>query len=219
MKNMKKFMVIAVLLITAAALGLYIKNSIEKKQEQEIAEYYTTQNDAFFISDTYSYGVNRIDCTVYRTLEDSNYDSLLYAWLLIYEQETGNVLTIGEIEEYLSQEFEEDGTRRLYINYENENIQNYIEFVRQMWQKTREQVANIPRDELQNIPWEERSYRDFDNRLSSAYYALPEEIREQYHWRTNMPFELVEEIVEKVYNPEYEMQLDEFLLQEVGIDT
>ena len=214
MKNARKFIIIILFLVAAILVGLYLKNNIEKKQEQEIANYYSVQNDAFFISDTYSYGVNRIDCTVYRTLEDSNYDAQLYAWVIIYEQETGNVLTIEEIEEYLSQEFEEDGTRRLYINYENENIQNYIEFVRQMWQKTREQVANIPRDELQNIPWEERSYRDFDNRLSSAYYALPEEIREQYHWRTNMPLPIVEEMVKKVYNPDYEMQIDAFLLQE-----
>ena len=214
MKNMKKFMVIAVLLITAAALGLYIKNSIEKKQEQEIAEYYTTQNDAFFISDTYSYGVNRIDCTVYRTLEDSNYDAQLYAWVIIYEQETGNVLTIEEIEKYLSQEFEEDGTRRMYFNYENENIQGYVEFMKAMWDKSTVQINTLPIEELDNLTWEQRSYFLFSSRLSSTYYALPDEIREAYHWRTNMPLPIVEEMVKKVYDPEYEMQLDAFLLQE-----
>ena len=214
MRNNKKIVVTIVSIILVVLIWMFLKNGMEKQEKQEIANYYTIQNAAFFITDKYLLDRTLLEETIYQSYASINMKSNLFSWLLIYEQETGNMLTIEEIEEYLSQEFEEDGTRRLYVNYENENIQSYVEFMWQMWQKTREQVATIPRDELQNIPWEERSYRDFDNRLSSAYYALPEEIREQYHWRTNMPLPIVEEMVKKVYNPEYEMQMDEYLQQD-----
>ena len=216
MKSVKKstLALIAVfLLVAVAAIPRYMKYQKLKKEEQ-IATNYELQNDAFFITSLYTYGSSQDPVrTIHYTMEENNQIPRLYAWLLIYEQETGNVLTIGEIEEYLSQEFEEDGTRRMYVNYENENIQDYVEFMKALWDKTKEQANMYNLEERRNIPWEDRGYSMINNRLSSAYDSLPQEIKEQYNW-TNMPFELVEEIVEKVYNPEYEMQLDAFLLQE-----
>ena len=216
MKKVKKstFAIIAVfLVIVAITVPQYVKYQNVKKEEQ-IATCYELQNDAFLITSLYIYAAfDDPSRTVYYTLEENELIPLLYAWTLIYEQETGNALTIAEIEEYLSREFEEDGTRRLYVNYENENIQGYVEFMKYMWDKTRAQVEMYNLEELRNIPWEDRGYAMINSRLGIVYDNLPEEIKEQYNW-TNMPFELVEEIVKKVYNPEYEMQLDAFLLQE-----
>ena len=216
MKSVKKS-TLALIAVFFVIIAISVPTFIgyrKAKNEEQIATSYELQNDAFFITGEYVYVNIKIDGATYQAYENIEFEPLLYAWTLIYEQETGIMLTLEEVEEYLSQEFEQDGTRRLYNNYENENIQGYVEFMKALWDKATEQIATIPRDELSNLPWEERSHITFSNRLNTAYRNLPEEIKEQYNW-TNLPFPIVEEMVKKVYDPDYEMQLDEFLLQEV----
>ena len=216
MKNAKRALLILLsVVLLFVTLNWYIKGREDKeilKQEQELANHYTLQNNAFFITGRYVYNTsNDPESTQYYPLKETKLKPLLYAWLLVYEQETGNILTLEEVEEYLSREFEEDGTRRLYTDYENENIQGYIEFMEAMWGKTRAQTeARVLNPELpgpDGVPWEERSYATIDKRLRDIYSMLPEVVKENYWW-TDLPLSIIEEMVKKVYDPEYEMQLE-----------
>lgn len=65
----------------------------------------------------------------YVYLPFSEYDrNYLYCFLAYYEQQTGNTLTVEEIKDYLSQEYEEDGTLRLFNNGRHPKILEYIKW-------------------------------------------------------------------------------------------
>ena len=227
MKNAKRVILILLsITLVFITVNLYTKDKEKQeilRQEQEIAHYYDMQNDAFFIADEYISSYQSPLYGVYYPYEDVISRTDLYAGLLIYERETGNVLTLEEIEEYLSQEFEEDGTRRLYINYEEADIQGYVEFMRRMMDKSVQQYEewraqldpNIPIEEQpQPEMWEDRGLTAIYNRMLFQFLPLRTEFEAVgYGWST-LPLPVVEEFVNKAYDPEYEMQLDAFLLQE-----
>ena len=225
MKNAKRVILILLrITLVFITVNLYTKDKEKQeilRQEQELSNYYNLQNDAFFINSEYvTWSEYPID-NVYQPYGEIQYIPYLYTGLLIYERETGNVLTLEEIEEYLSQEFEEDGTRRLYINYEEADIQGYVEFMKDMWDKSVQQFEEweaqldptIPRSEQpQPEMWEDRGLHVIYQRMAILALYLPEEFSE-YRF-TDLPLPVMEELLKKAYDPEYEMQLDAFLLQE-----
>ena len=221
MKNAKRIILILLsILLILGTVNWYVKDKERKellKQEQEIAHYYDMQNDAFFISTEYISNNQSPLYEVYFPYEDVRSRVDLYVGLLIYERETGNVLTLEEVEEYLSQEFEEDGTRRLYINYEEADIQGYVEFMRMMMDKSVQQHEewraqldpNIPIEEQpQPEMWEDRGLTAIYNRILFQFLPLRTEFEAAGYGWTNLPLPIIEEFVKKAYDPEYEMQLE-----------
>lgn len=214
-KWIKASIVLAVVLSLFLTAFLIRKTVLDRKEQ--IARYYTLQNYAFCITGRYIFDHGDNDSAVYQPYEKVMYETQLYAWLLIYERETGNHLTLSDIEEYLSQQYEEDGSLRLYINHEN--ICGYVNFMREMWDKSMEQ-ANAwyddgehlkPREERRPMySWEDRGLIIIQDRLMSAYHDLPDEFADYYF--SQLPLPVIDELVKRVYDPDYEMQLDGLLI-------
>ena len=78
----------------------------------------------------------------------------MHRLILFYWQETGVILDQEMIREYFSQEFEADGSRRLYNNGNHPEIQSFVEW---MWdgcaERWREFTVNH-REEMLTILWD-----------------------------------------------------------------
>lgn len=64
-----------------------------------------------------------------RGLNDFEINDAVYLALKMYELETGNVVTWEIVADYHSQEFEPDGTRRLYNNGNHPEIQAFVDWM------------------------------------------------------------------------------------------
>lgn len=93
-----------------------MERRLESERQAEIDMVYKNQNTHLHI---------RRDRTEYLPYDDYHINELL-ADLLCYEIETGNVLTYEDIIEYLSSEYEPDGSLRLYNNGNWPEIEAYM---------------------------------------------------------------------------------------------
>ena len=109
----------------------------------------------------------------------------IYINLVLYEKQTGNILTYEQISDYLSQEFEDDGEVRIWTNGHHPEIAEYLE-------------------------WASRSVGrgDFLDDFLAIYdaYAIENEGFPIGHWRL-LPLEMVHEILRKEADPDYVMDL------------
>ncbi len=112
----KKVIVIAVLLVCAAVLGcgLYLYNERKKESKEFVlAIDYKHQNKMF---PRIKGEVNEYKYMDYDAIDEPE----LYVRLTVYNKEHSGEeqLSIEEVEEYLSNEYNEDGTLRIYNGYE-----------------------------------------------------------------------------------------------------
>ena len=59
----------------------------------------------------------------------------IYLLMIYYEQRTGNVLPYETVIDFFSEEFEPDGTRRLYDNGRHPEIQMFVEWMHEDWSR------------------------------------------------------------------------------------
>lgn len=156
--------------IGVGVFGMYIipqREVIEMEREQKMA--YTQVNAAFLqIGDTW---LTRVDLDieeegVYRPLpkvdlEVNNFGILvgIYVLLLMYEMETGKVLTYEMAIDYFSQEYEPDGSLRLHNNGKHPEINAFVEW---MWA---------------GGYWR-RTYDRFNEAMRSAFYTYSRDNRD-----------------------------------------
>jgi len=66
------------------------------------------------------------------TINDFGIDARMYLHLIWYERETGNVLPFEMVVDYFSQEFEPDGSPRLYNNGNHPEVEAFVNW---MWEE------------------------------------------------------------------------------------
>ena len=59
----------------------------------------------------------------------------IYLLMIYYEQRTGNILPYEVVVDFFSDEFEPDGTRRLYDNGRHPEIQMFVEWMHEDWSR------------------------------------------------------------------------------------
>jgi hypothetical protein len=183
--NKKSTFIIALLLVLIIGIfTVYVKNKNEKEEQRQlaIAEAYTRINRVLYVhSDCYTlFNPN--------TYTDDNINNAIYLDLTFYEKQTGVILTYEELREYFSQEYEEDGSLRLYDNGLHLEIEAYVDWA------------------IENS--EERlAYQDEINRLWGVYFR---EHRDEGFETTPLHYwsiETLDELIKKEADPEYEMNL------------
>ncbi len=137
MKKWIERVVILVLVVgsvaAAYAYGIHRQNvaeqqRIEEQEQRMRKQLYYIQNTAFHINGLD--GVSPDEQYEYQPYSANPLrgEKALYLDLVCYQLETGNVVTLEDVKEYLSQEYEEDGTFRLYNNGRHEEIKHFIEW-------------------------------------------------------------------------------------------
>jgi len=124
-------MVAAVVTASASAFLLHRHS----RQQEAVKEAYIRVHYAFCMGDgTYSIFLDEGLLTCYTPLdvpEDANAYGVyfrLYFALKLYKSETGRTIAYRTAADYLSEEFEPDGTRRLYNNGLHPEIEEYVEW-------------------------------------------------------------------------------------------
>jgi hypothetical protein len=121
-----------------------------------------------------------------------------YLALKLYKKETGLTLTYEELKDYLSQEYEPDGTLRLYNNGRHPEIESYVEW---MWEH-REEAEDYAK-QLEIIYF--RYWREHRDEVSA------DDVRVFY----SLSPQMYDELAKKEADPDYEMDL--VSLQEQGL--
>ena len=114
----------------------------EEAEQRRIAETYLRLNYAFWlggVGDLERFGIEWAlqfdgEYLPFRELNEFGVRISTYLILKKYELETGNTLSFETVLEYFSQEFEPDGSLRLYNNGKHPEIQAFVEW---MWEGMR----------------------------------------------------------------------------------
>ena len=159
MKKGKKIILAILLFLALAFLSLFIihrhheeRNRREQEQERErVQNAYIRVNAAFITIRNWGLeggkagGFIQIPSLVW--LENNHgIIFVLYTRLLFYRHETGVELTYEKMLDYFSQEYEEDGTLRLYNNGKHPDVQAFVEW---MWEGGSERWDDAQRYEGQ----------------------------------------------------------------------
>jgi hypothetical protein len=120
----------------------------------------------------------------------------IYLALKLYEKETGKFLAYETVMEYMAEEYEPDGTLRLYNNGKHPEVEGYVEWA-----------------------WGDRKkIEKYMNRLSGLYYEYRSELEEDVFKGTlfySLSPQMYDELAKKEADPNYEMDL--LSLQEQGL--
>ena len=143
MKLTKKKIVVIFILVVTCIIGFFVVRGVILSQREaaiimEQREAYARVNYAFrnatslHTIDIEEYGEYRLLDQHHLQKNDFGIIADVYLLLLMYEIETGNILEYDTVIEYFSQEFEPDGSLRLYNNGNHPEIQAYVEW---MWEE------------------------------------------------------------------------------------
>ncbi|MDO5649993.1 MAG: hypothetical protein Q4G11_05250 [Gallicola sp.] len=173
-------------IIALIAITLFSVYKIRTNNQKELETSYFRQNGAFImkpINDNYTSTIlDQNFSKQFEAYENIESKSMLYAYLQLFEKETGVVLSFDEIKDYLSQEFNTDGSRRASKDYPK--IQAYIDFIWGEHEKEKVKVIEIEGPSLLTL------YR------RSLIEAM-EELREPYRYMSLMtvPLDQMEKMV------------------------
>ena len=141
-----------VVIISSVILGAFrIYEHREREAERRISETYLRVN-ILQHAPYNSYPTARLDgryrpLTEYITFSSSEWGICVptYLFLKFYERETGNTFTYEALIDYFSQEFEPDGSLRLYNNGNHPEIQALVEWRWELgsWQEFGEYLGRI----------------------------------------------------------------------------
>ena len=184
MRNVFTLFVVLILLAGSAACAGDGRTREKTPEEIALEQAYMKQNKALMDSDNqYGYRAYR-----HGTLNpDGNYN-YEYVRNACYLKYTGIVMTHEQIVDYLSEEFESDGEVRIYDNGRHPEIAAFVEW-----------------------SWENQELlQEYEDRLSSIYTEYRREYWRQgfegcpmYEWTT----EVMDEIIKKEADPDYELDL------------
>ena len=186
MKKKNAFLIVVtiiVLLVGAIALSVFIKKRDEEKRLVEISNAYQNVNTVVFGKSENYYLVFKPD---ERTPDGVH--SILYLSVVYYQQQTGAEFYYEDIVEYFSQEYEEDGSLRLYNNGLHPEMEEFVDWIIIYYEDGNTYINEI--DKLHGIYFFE--YRD-EGFESSALYT----------WSRAT----LDELIKKEADPTYEMDL------------
>ena len=178
-KNMPYLLLVMVLVVLVIGIGTYFK---KQKKQEEIANAYFVVNRRF---------IDNVD--YYIPFEPSSYtpDGVhvnIYLSIYLYGINTSGTFTYEDLVEYFSQEYEEDGSLRLYNNGLHPEMEAYIE-----WRES--------------FPEEAEEYRARINSVFAQYFfAHRDEGFENISFHC-LSREMLDELIKKEADPEYEMDL------------
>ena len=142
---------LAVICLAAIVVGLIYYQNQGKKH---IQKSYFRQNTAFTVcNDLFTSYRDETD-QVYHGYQDVQHETILYAYLRLYEHDTGHTLTLEDVQNYLSAEYNENGSLRLSEQFPE--IQGYIDFI---WNCT-ESYPEKDADKIDYLTLYEMSLRD-----------------------------------------------------------
>lgn len=220
--------VAAVALLVAAVFG-YIRLSEYNEQqrlieqtrlEQEaIQDAYIKANYAFRLTTGLTDAEHRQREGIYLSfgsyVKENQYGVAWHTYLALkyYDKITGIVITYDVVTDYLSEEYESDGTLRLYNNGRHPEIEAYVDW---MWQRREMQIENpLSAEEINRIapgyaPGALIELKAFMWLLEQDYYAYFSE--HQAEGFVGNPFntlspQMYDELVRKEADPDYEMDL------------
>jgi hypothetical protein len=162
------------LIVAGGITGFFVLKNVEDNMENiALTDAYKMQGKVFSLSgETSGY--------VPYNVEDRN---ILYVYLVCYEKTTGNNLTLEQVQEYLSQEHEEDGSVRIFTNGQYPEIAEYV-----MWANSK--FVDV---------------RAYCTQLMELHATWKEE-NEDFGWFGNLDLTSVDELIKKEADPDYEMQ-------------
>ena len=183
MKKKNILLIIAAVLLGAVLLGVFIKRKSEENRIIDTANAYRSVNIIFIGTDDGYYLPFQPDS---RTPD--GIFSRMYLRMAYYRQQTGAEFYYEDVLEYLSQEYEEDGSLRLYNNGFHPEMELYIEWVNNYFEEGNAYIEEI-------------------SRLHGVYYFAHRdegfESSPLYTWSRA----ILDELIKKEADPEYEMDL------------
>ena len=201
---------VAVVLLVGAVstlVGLRIHQQNEQRQ-QEIAVAYLRVNYAagmvVWSSSAYKVYIP-YDRAQYGYYEDKD----MYFFLNYYKDQTGATLEYDKLVSYFEDEFEPDGSLRLYNNGLHPEIEVFVDWA---WALREEGIhtGDTPHMGSYSSPWYLRGYEDYLNSLMdiySSYFHEQEGIIELDYNFFAQPFEVYDELMKKLNDPNYELDL------------
>ncbi|MDO5649992.1 MAG: hypothetical protein Q4G11_05245 [Gallicola sp.] len=157
-------------IIALIAITLFSVYKIRTNNQKELETSYFRQNGAFLMNPIDgNYASTRLFQNFskqFEEYENIESESMLYAYLRLFEKETGIVLSLDEIKDYLLQEFNPDGSRRASKDYPK--IQAYIDFI---WGE-HEKVIEKEKERPGLIHLYERSLIEAKKELREPYRSM-----------------------------------------------
>lgn len=189
---MKKIQIIVIVVFIVAVLSIGLVYMVNQKNSTETIN---TNNAQDYYMQTWAFhlGVSLPNDTGYNSFDECRTE-FLYIDLAYYTKETGEVLTLAEVEEYLSVEYEDDGTLRMYNNGKHPKIQAYVEW---RTEGRRDDEVKKYREALNSIYSAYTKETYIDKGLSAPNISL-----------YDLSFQQLDELIKKEADPSYEMQLN-----------
>ena len=133
MSRKKVFINLIIFFIIAAVFGLifFSQHVTEQRQYEEqrrIQHAYARVNSAFIADALLNVLDEFMQIPIEYSINQFGIDANIYLRLLMYENRTGNTLSYETVVEFFSQEFEPDGSLRLYNNRNHPEIQQFVDW-------------------------------------------------------------------------------------------
>jgi hypothetical protein len=183
------------------------------EEPDPVTEAYVRANYAFRIGT--GWDKYREQEGVYMTLDEAEGSNPFgicietYLFLKLYEAHTGSVLTYDDLSGYLSEEFEPDGSLRLYDNSLHPGIEAFVDWA---WELKLEQDATgrLPDQSIYRTRGPLYVLEDYIDAVVEVYYQY-------YHDNKDEGFDIspiyalspqmYDELARKMADPSYEMDL------------
>jgi len=195
---MKKrtIIIVATLAVIAAAIPISIRivnDSSERKRlelELELEEAFYDQNLVFGALVVGQNRGNPVKEYMPIDLLHPHIDGIaiiVYKHLEIFRIKTGNSITYEQVIDYLSQEFEDDGSVRIFTNGRHPEIESYVRWARRSSTVRSEYLIQLREIYIAYA----RENAPFPNPVSLAL----------------LPIDMTDELIRKAADPDYEMDL------------
>jgi len=181
-KKKSNILLIIILLCGLIVVGLYIRNKNKEKRLAEVATLYYNVNNTFNSGENYYVP---LELNIYN---ESEFRGGLYVYLEYYRQQTKANFFYEDVIEYFSQEYEDDGTLRLYNNGLHSEMEAYIYWVTMNYEEQWDYFQEIS-----------RLHREYCNDHENEGF--------EYISVYGLSREMMDELIKKQADPEYEMDL------------
>lgn len=130
---------------------------------------------------------------------DEVYEKMLYIHLYYYNKTTKSDLTLEDIKDFLSEEYEDDGSLRLFSNGKHTEIREYINWHRfeNFYENRRAEGRFCNR--VKNVA-RQTTYNDLELRNTLAYLPEYGEIVDEYVYLEQFTFEAIDAFIEASEN-------------------
>ncbi|MCL2137854.1 MAG: hypothetical protein FWH40_10140 [Coriobacteriia bacterium] len=209
---------VAIVLVVGAAsilVGIRIHQQNEQRQ-QETADAYLKVNYAAGLM-VWSKSEFQVYVPFYRAQYGGyDEDKGMYFFLNYYKNQTGATFEYDTLVDYFEDEFEPDGSLRLYNNGLHPEIEAFVDWA---WVLKEEGDRNGDRPGMSSYssPWYLRGFEDYIRNLMeiySSYFHEQEDIVESDYFFYSQPLEVYDELIKKLDDPNYKLDLMPILVKQ-----